>query len=85
MLVVDCPEPLQVRRVMQRSGWDAEAVQRVIAQQATRAARRAIADAVLHNGETTTLEYLALHIAALCASWGVQRPDGTGAVEQSTG
>jgi dephospho-CoA kinase len=83
VLVVDCPEPLQVQRVMQRSGWDAEAVQRVIAQQATRATRRAIADAVLHNGEATSLQDLADHVAALCAGWGVRQPDGTGAVEQS--
>ena len=84
VLVVDCPEPLQLRRVMQRSGWDAEAVQRVIAQQATRVARRAIADAVLHNGEATTMQELAQHVAALCAAWGVRQPDGAGAVEQST-
>jgi dephospho-CoA kinase len=84
VLVVDCPEPLQVRRVMQRSGWDADAVRRVIAQQATRAARLTIADAVIHNGEATTLADLARQVAALCADWGVRGADGAGAVEQST-
>ncbi len=49
ILVVDCPESTQVQRVMQRSGWSAQAVERVIAQQASRAQRRAIADAVIFN------------------------------------
>ena len=49
VLVVDCEEATQVRRVMARNGWPEEAVQRVIAQQATREQRRAIADAVILN------------------------------------
>lgn len=69
ILVVDCPEPLQVRRVMQRSGWDAAAVERVIAQQAPRPRRRAIADAVVHNGETMTLPALRAAVRALWAHW----------------
>ena len=39
-------EATQVARVVQRSGWTADAVERTIAQQASRAQRRAIADAV---------------------------------------
>lgn len=69
VLVVDCPEALQLQRVMQRSGWDADAVQRVIAQQAPRAQRRGIADAVLHNGETTALATLAVEVRLLWAAW----------------
>jgi len=49
VLVVDCLESTQVQRVMQRSGWSEAQVRRVIAQQATRAARRALADAVIFN------------------------------------
>ena len=49
IVVVDCPEQTQIERVMQRSGWQRDAVQRVIDQQATRQARRAIADAVIFN------------------------------------
>lgn len=49
VLVVDCSVETQVERVMQRSGWSREAVLAVIQQQATRAARRAAADAVIHN------------------------------------
>jgi dephospho-CoA kinase len=47
--VVDCLEATQISRVMQRPGWSEDAARRVIAQQATRAARRAIADAVIFN------------------------------------
>ena len=47
--VVDCSEEAQRARVMARSGWAEDAVRSVIAQQATRAARRAAADAVIHN------------------------------------
>jgi dephospho-CoA kinase len=49
VLVVDCTEPTQVRRVTARSGWSDAAVRTVIAQQATRSARRAAADAVIFN------------------------------------
>jgi dephospho-CoA kinase len=47
--VVDCTEDLQVARVIARSGWTESAVRAVVAQQATRAARRAAADAVIDN------------------------------------
>jgi dephospho-CoA kinase len=47
--VVDCEAQTQIQRVLQRPGWTADAVQRVIDQQAPRAARRAIADAVIFN------------------------------------
>lgn len=49
VLVVDCSEDTQAARVAARPGWDEAAARRVIAQQAPRAARRAIADAVIHN------------------------------------
>lgn len=51
VLIVDCSEATQCRRVMARSGWDEATVRRVIGQQATRARRRAIADAVIHNDQ----------------------------------
>jgi dephospho-CoA kinase len=47
--LVDCAEDVQVERVVARSGWSEEAARSVIAQQATRQARRAAADAVIHN------------------------------------
>ena len=49
--VVDCAEEVQLARVMARSGWAEDAVRAVIAQQASRPARRAAADAVIHNDD----------------------------------
>ena len=47
--VVDCDEAVQVERVAARPGWSDAAARAVIAQQATRRARRAAADAVIDN------------------------------------
>ncbi|MBC7610716.1 MAG: dephospho-CoA kinase, partial [Polaromonas sp.] len=49
VLVVDCSEATQISRVMARNGWTPEAVQKVIAAQAGRAARRAAADICIYN------------------------------------
>ena len=73
VLVVDCREDTQVQRVMQRSGWAEDAVRRVIAQQAPRARRRAIADAVIHN-DGIGAEALASEVRALWALWNNRRP-----------
>ena len=67
--VVDCAEATQVARVVQRSGWTADAVERTIAQQASRAQRRAIADAVIVN-EDLSLAQLDAEVDALWAAWG---------------
>ena len=53
---------------MARSGWTPEAVQRVIAQQASRAQRRAVADAVLLN-QGRTVDELRTEVAALHRRW----------------
>ena len=68
VVIVDCTEATQVSRVVQRSGWTADAVERTIAQQASRAQRRAIADAVIVN-ETLTLARLEAEVDALWAAW----------------
>lgn len=49
VLVVDCPEAMQVQRVMQRSGLTAEQVEAIMAVQATREERLAAADDVIDN------------------------------------
>jgi dephospho-CoA kinase len=49
VLVVDCPEAEQVRRVMARSGLAAAEVRAIMATQLSRAARLARADDVLDN------------------------------------
>jgi dephospho-CoA kinase len=71
ILVVDCPETTQVERVQQRPGWTADTARRVIRQQAPRATRRAIADAVIHN-HGLTLAALADEVGALWALWNNQ-------------
>jgi dephospho-CoA kinase len=68
LLVVDCREETQVQRVMQRSGWSAEQVHRVMAQQTPRAARRAIADAVIFN-DGLELDALQLQVQFLWDHW----------------
>ncbi len=72
VLVVDCSDATQLRRVVQRSGWSAEMVQAVIAQQARRSQRRACADAVIHN-DGISLDELAAEVAAVWAAWCVPR------------
>jgi len=52
VLVVDCPEDEQVRRVVARGGLAAEDVRAVMATQMTRAARLARADDVVDNSGT---------------------------------
>lgn len=78
VLVVDCDEATQVQRVVQRSGWPADQVRAVMAQQLPRALRRSMADAVIHN-DGLTLEQLQQQVAAL---WQLWRHDA-GPVEQS--
>ena len=68
ILVVDCSEQTQVRRVVARSGWSEDAVRAVIAQQAPRAQRRAIADAVIDN-DALTLDALQTETRALWVLW----------------
>ena len=68
ILVVDCLAQTQVQRVMLRSVWSAEQVERVIALQSPRDARRAIADAVIFNDGLSPAA-LAAEVAALWAIW----------------
>jgi dephospho-CoA kinase len=63
ILVVDCDEALQVQRVMERDGLPEQTVKNIIAHQATRAERLAIATDVIHN--QTTLEAIAPEIDRL--------------------
>ena len=68
MLVVDCSAPTQIERVMQRSNWTREAVQAVLDQQASRAQRRACADALIHN-EGLDLAGLRRQVLTLAQRW----------------
>ena len=68
VLVVDCLEATQSRRVLARPGWTAATVRAVIDQQAPRAQRRACADAVIFN-DTIDLNPLRETVASLWQAW----------------
>jgi dephospho-CoA kinase len=68
ILVVDCSIATQIERVAQRPGWDRAAAERVVAQQASRALRRAIADAVVFN-DGIGLAALEAQVRALWRRW----------------
>lgn len=56
IVVVDCPEKLQIERVMNRNGLRREEVERIMQSQASRATRLSIADDVITNsGERSDL------------------------------
>lgn len=56
VLVVDCEQETQIRRVMDRSALSRNEVLSIIASQATRQSRLAVADDVIHNdGDLDTL------------------------------
>ena len=63
ILVVDVPEARQLERLLQRDGIDEDLARRMMAVQAGRAQRLAIADDVLVND--APLEQLPAHVAAL--------------------
>jgi dephospho-CoA kinase len=68
VLVIDCGEATQAARVARRPGWTEDAARRVIAQQASRAARRAMADAVIDN-DGFTIDRFRAELRALWALW----------------
>ena len=68
ILVVVCPVETQIARVMQRNGWTADAVQRIIDQQASRAQRLAVADDVIVN-DGLELEELAAEVRRIWSGW----------------
>jgi len=68
ILVIDCPEQQQIERVMARSGLSAAEAGAILAAQATRAQRLAVADDVLDNvGDRESLDrqVRALHLKYL--------------------
>lgn len=68
VLVVDCRESTQVERVVRRSGWSPETVERVMAQQLPRRVRRRLADAVIYN-DGLDLAALRAEVEHLWRSW----------------
>lgn len=70
VLVVDCSEATQTRRVLARSGWTHETTASVIRQQASREQRRSVADLVVFN-DVDDLSRLALVADDLAHRFGL--------------
>jgi dephospho-CoA kinase len=68
VLVIDAEPETQIARVMARSGWPREAVEKVLAKQASREMRRALADHVILN-EGLTLQELRTEVEKLWRLW----------------
>ena len=71
VIVVDCDEPTQIQRVMQRSGLEHATASLMIAAQASRQQRRQAADAVIYNGASVNLQQLQTQVDALAASFSL--------------
>jgi dephospho-CoA kinase len=68
VLLIDCRADTQIERVIARPGWTREAATHALSAQATREARRAIADAVIFNDGISRHE-LQAHTEALWRLW----------------
>ena len=71
VLVVDCSEETQIKRVMVRNGWTREAVLQVRAGQASRSQRLAAADLCIFNDEPLSLAALAVMVQQLAQRFGL--------------
>lgn len=77
VLVVDCPEAVQVARVMARNGLGEAEVQAILAAQASRQQRLAVADDVVDNGGDAAAlvpQVERLHRQYLAAASGIYAP-----------
>ncbi len=78
VLVIDCPEEIQIARVMARDKLTAPEVEAIMRTQATRAARLAVADDVIENignVETVRPAIRALHRQYLDLAQRTREPD----------
>lgn len=71
VLVVDCCAATQTDRVMRRSGLTQAMVQEMIAAQASRSARRALADMLIVNEAASTLQDLRAQVRQAAARLGL--------------
>jgi dephospho-CoA kinase len=70
VVVVDCDGETQRQRVVARSGLALDEIDRIMAQQAPRSARLAVADAVIFN-QDLPLSELEAKVAHLAANFGL--------------
>lgn len=81
VLVVDCPEEVQIERTMRRSGLARDEVERIVHAQAPRSARLALADDVIVNDaglDELRAEAARLHARYLEAAAEKSRRDASG-------
>ena len=71
VIVVDCDEPTQIQRVMQRNDLEYATAASIIAAQASRQQRRHAADTVIYNGASVNLPQLQTQVNALATSFGL--------------
>jgi dephospho-CoA kinase len=77
VLVVDCPEEVQIARVMKRSALPREQVEAIMRAQATRQQRLAVADDVIDNGgDEASLDAQVQPLHDLYVALGKARKDG---------
>lgn len=69
LCVVDCEETTQIERVQARSGIPIDTIRRILAAQATRSQRLAVADDIIVNSANTTLEELEKQVLVLHEGW----------------
>lgn len=71
VVVVDCSADTQIERVMQRSGLARQVVEGILASQASRQARRAVADAVIANDRDCSFDDLRSQTRQLARLFGL--------------
>ncbi|WP_027013973.1 dephospho-CoA kinase [Comamonas composti] len=71
VLVVDCPEEIQIERVIARSGLSRQEIEAIIQAQASRNQRLACADWVVFNGQSLDLDALNTCVDQISAWFGL--------------
>ncbi len=69
LCVVDCEEATQIARVQARSGIPIDTIRRILAAQATREQRLAVADDIIVNSANTTIQELEKQVLVLHEAW----------------
>ena len=69
LCVVDCDEATQIARIQARSGIPTDTIRRILDAQATRAQRLAVADDIIVNSASTTVEELEKQVLVLHEGW----------------
>lgn len=69
LCVVDCDQLTQIERVQSRSGLERATIQKILAAQATREQRLAVADDVIDNSKAVTMSDLEKQVLVLHQGW----------------